>query len=436
MKHNFVSKLVKAAVVPVFLAALAFLPQNSITDGLTNNVNAFASEILADYGFATIYSDDNNDLILDLTGELPMVLIDSNTERISSSFYGKYVSKITSTSGATLPVDCTNYFLGFEYCKTIDLSNVNALNVKYAIGMFDGCKALEEIDMTPFANTHFLAMSDMFQDCSSLKSIDLSCIEDMSNVTAIDDMFFNCTSLKSVNMSSLNSSKINEVDGIFWGCTKLKSVNIANLNFNPSDLSDESGEPYEPTHIFMSCDNLENVIMSDPDFLDHIFLNNLNKNTVYIYTDKSIAEAYADPEDTRFKFVTTTAETEKNIDSTSSTKSYRTYCFDKNGDVYLIYHTKDLSPASVEVRYAGTETAGGYKQNDVLKPADTTIAAAPFTKVYKSIKFEDGSVLEPSVQGEYLYAIKLNGANILKPVNIDFYEKASSGGGDAPEGAN
>ncbi|MBR1442711.1 MAG: BspA family leucine-rich repeat surface protein [Firmicutes bacterium] len=424
MKYNFVSKLIKVAAVPVFLASLALLPQGGIADMITNNVNVFA-ETYADYDFATIYSD-GDDLVLDLKGELPVNgLRDTYGERISSaagvSGIGQYITKIVSTSGAKLPADCTNYFLGYKNCKTIDLTNVDTSAVLYATGMFDSCSSVEEINMKSFANSHIVVMDSMFQNCSALKTMDLSCITDTSSLTDIHSMFFNCTALKCVNMSSFNSSNINEIEGIFWGCTSLKSVNIENLNLNVSELVDET----VPTMIFSECNNLENIIMNDSDFLEHIFEKNSNKNTVYVYTDKSIAETYADPSDTKFKFVTVTSETNRDIDSPSSTKSYRSYCFDKKGDVYLIYHTSSLAPESVEVRYVGSETAGNYKMNDILKPTDEKILAEPFTKVYESIKFEDGSELKPALEGEYIYAIKLTGANALKPVNIDFYENAA-----------
>lgn len=47
-------------------------------------------------------------------------------------------------------------------------------------------------------------MTSMFENCSSLKEIDLSNFE-TKNVYSMNDMFMNCSSLKTIDTSKFNS---------------------------------------------------------------------------------------------------------------------------------------------------------------------------------------------------------------------------------------
>ena len=63
--------------------------------------------------------------------------------------------------------------------------------------MFDGCKALKEINLASFNTSKVINMSSMFAYSSSLNYIDLSTFTTGFS-TDISDMFTNCTSLKNI----------------------------------------------------------------------------------------------------------------------------------------------------------------------------------------------------------------------------------------------
>ena len=74
-------------------------------------------------------------------------------------------------------------------------------------------------------------MSAMLDNCSSLKSIDLSSFN-TSNVKYMGYMFDNCSSLKSIDLSSFNTSNDTTMSFMFFDCNSLKKKNIL---FNKKD---------------------------------------------------------------------------------------------------------------------------------------------------------------------------------------------------------
>ena len=59
-------------------------------------------------------------------------------------------------------------------------------------------------------------MSYMFENCSSLKSIDLSSFN-TTNVKDMNSMFFNCSSLKKENIKLKNDENLlNEIKDLKW----------------------------------------------------------------------------------------------------------------------------------------------------------------------------------------------------------------------------
>ena len=63
----------------------------------------------------------------------------------------------------------------------------------------------------------------MFNECSSLTSLDLSSFN-TSNVTSMYGMFLYCSSLTSLNISNWNMSNVTTVDDMFAGTNKLTTI--------------------------------------------------------------------------------------------------------------------------------------------------------------------------------------------------------------------
>ena len=71
----------------------------------------------------------------------------------------------------------------------------------------------------------------MFNECSSLKKLDLSSFK-VENLSQMVLMFNGCSSLKELNLSSFNTKFIIHVFGLFDGCTSLEEINCQNNIIN------------------------------------------------------------------------------------------------------------------------------------------------------------------------------------------------------------
>jgi len=69
----------------------------------------------------------------------------------------------------------------------------------------------------------------MFNDCSSLKYIDLSNFN-VQNVKNMRCMFSNCSSLTKINLSNFNAQNITNMGFFFCGCKSLNNINLSNFN--------------------------------------------------------------------------------------------------------------------------------------------------------------------------------------------------------------
>ncbi len=69
-------------------------------------------------------------------------------------------------------------------------------------------------------------MRGMFQNCSNLKTLDLSKLN-TSNVVDMAHMFEGCSNLESLDLSSFDTSKVSDMTDMFKDCSKLTHVTLA-----------------------------------------------------------------------------------------------------------------------------------------------------------------------------------------------------------------
>ena len=111
--------------------------------------------------------------------------------------------------------DFSNMFQDCKNLISVDLSNFNFCNVGKFNKMFSGCINLNNfllpknlsLNCINFENVDF---SEMFSDCSSLTSIDLSGIE-FKGINNVNNMFINCENIESIKLrGTLNIMPISE----------------------------------------------------------------------------------------------------------------------------------------------------------------------------------------------------------------------------------
>ena len=124
-------------------------------------------------------------------------------------------SSLTSLDVSSFNTSKVNNFYSFSYMfsgcsslKALDLSNFDFSNTYAGVytglyAMFNGCKSLETIKLpaTVTFNNSGIFMGYMFQNCSSLTSLDLSGF-DTSKVTSITDMFRDCYKLTNLTLGN------------------------------------------------------------------------------------------------------------------------------------------------------------------------------------------------------------------------------------------
>ena len=98
--------------------------------------------------------------------------------------------------------------------------------------MFSYLTNIQSIDFGNCVNTaNVIDMFFMFQDCSSLTSLDLSSFN-TSNVTKMYNMFDGCTKLTSLDLSNFNTTSVTNMCNMFYSCNKLASLNLLSFDFS------------------------------------------------------------------------------------------------------------------------------------------------------------------------------------------------------------
>ena len=106
--------------------------------------------------------------------------------------------------------------------------------------MFFDCTSLTSLDLSNFDTSQVTEMFGMFYSCSSLTSLDLSYF-DTSQVIDMGYMFSYCSSLTSLNLSNFNTSKISFIYEMFSNSNNLEYINLnivicLNENINEANI--------------------------------------------------------------------------------------------------------------------------------------------------------------------------------------------------------
>ena len=121
--------------------------------------------------------------------------------------------------------------------KELDCSKMNAKNVTSAVDMFSNCSSLNQLrlplfseklkEINSFTNIGLNGNTEyaygMFDDCRNLTSLDLTPL-DTSNVTYMGDMFRNCMGLISLDLTGWDTSNVTDMNNMFCNCRGLTSI--------------------------------------------------------------------------------------------------------------------------------------------------------------------------------------------------------------------
>lgn len=142
----------------------------------------------------------------------------------------------------------------FFYCsslKTLDLSSFNTSKVNsYSsfASMFNGCSSLKALDLSnfDFSNTYasqYSGLNSLFEYCESLETITFPSTVTFNNSgVSFNEMFSNCSSLTSLDLSGFDTSNVKYMNNMFNSCSKLSNLTLgndwaSNSNISSFDLS-------------------------------------------------------------------------------------------------------------------------------------------------------------------------------------------------------
>ena len=169
-------------------------------------------------------------------------------------------------------VDMSQMFYDCDSITSLDLSSFNTSNAQKMNGMFHNNYSIISLDLSSFDASNVTTMEAMFQYCPEL--IDIKFNFRTPNVTNMSLMFDGCKNLPSLDLSMFDVSKVTDMFAIFNECFSLASINISNWDMRDvNNLSRMFDYTYDLSTLIM-----DGAIFPKKD-LD-IALNNSNKLTV------------------------------------------------------------------------------------------------------------------------------------------------------------
>ncbi|HRL17712.1 MAG TPA: BspA family leucine-rich repeat surface protein, partial [Prevotella sp.] len=113
---------------------------------------------------------------------------------------------------------------GIEYLNTAKVTNMNY--------MFDNCESLKSLDLTKFNTENVTSMKFMFEACTTLISLDVSNFN-TAKVTDVNYMFSNCSALTTIYASdNFVTDQVTYGNYMFNGCEKLKDYDGSKTDHN------------------------------------------------------------------------------------------------------------------------------------------------------------------------------------------------------------
>ena len=169
----------------------------------------------------------------------------------------RYLNEMTAIEGleylnTAIVTDMSNMFNGCKALESLNLSTFNTDKVTDMSGMFDSCEALTELNLTNFNTANVTNMAEMFFYCEALKSLDISKFN-TDKVTDMSNMFNGCKALESLNLSNFNTANVTNMTGMFKSCDLLTALDLS--NFNTEKVT-------EMISMFEDCDALESINIS------------------------------------------------------------------------------------------------------------------------------------------------------------------------------
>ena len=174
--------------------------------------------------------------------------------------YFPYIEDVHYDSSEEVPWGLSK---GFKINKVVFEDPIQPVSTSYWFYYLTSLTEIEGLDKLDTSGV--TDMQDMFGECRSLESIDLSSL-DTSNVTNMKEMFYRCKAVTSLDVSAFDTSKVQNMSSMFSECSSLEELDLS--NFSTASLQDANG-------MFTRCGALSRLDLRsfdvNPDIADYMF---------------------------------------------------------------------------------------------------------------------------------------------------------------------
>ncbi|BDR56928.1 BspA family leucine-rich repeat surface protein [Xylocopilactobacillus apis] len=160
----------------------------------------------------------------------------------------------------------TNMSEMFNSCSrltSVDVSKFNTSAVTNMSFMFSYCGFLNNLDVTHFDTSKVNNMNYMFNGCSRLTSLDVTNFV-TSSVTNMGSMFNRCNQLTSLDVTRFDTSRVYDMSYMFNSCSRLTSLDVTHFVTNVV---------INMSHMFSNCFSLPTI---DVTHFNTGMVNNMN----------------------------------------------------------------------------------------------------------------------------------------------------------------
>ena len=161
------------------------------------------------------------------------------------------------------------WFTNLSKLTTIrELENLKTDNVTDMGAMFEECTSLTSIDLSVLNTANVTNMNAIFSGCTSLASVNMQGLN-TEKVTDIRALFYNCPALTTVDLSSFNTNSLTAMGGLFYDCSSLTTVYVSD-KWNISKIGTDQGSTSE---VFKNCSKLVGGMgtVFNPDHIDYTY---------------------------------------------------------------------------------------------------------------------------------------------------------------------
>ena len=207
-------------------------------------INNFANEAEYETYLNGSVAEVPNTALIDETGEIKMTKYLPNNYVMFGTTTGTQDFMIGGTSSNS-NADCIQIHVVVEDESGINKMYVSTEDVLYTPRYFVGGnsafsttegKKILSIKKWKIDTSNVITIYGMFNNCSSLTSIDLSSFN-TSKVTNMYYMFYNCSSLTYLDLSSFDTSKVTDMYNMFGGCSNINKLYLSSIFFNSTSLT-------------------------------------------------------------------------------------------------------------------------------------------------------------------------------------------------------